>query len=629
MSSKRKAKDMEKKLCECKQCKSSIEQRQPVSARTISRHLKKQAQEEKNLLDAIDRLEARRLQDALEMTCVDANIGSDSVNNNAVGNAPHDNIEDTGVNYTEDHVANDDYVSSSDDSTIDVELDDGLRMFPDEFNFGELQYSECMFDEIAEYVNRSQEEIDQITPSVNDEPIIDTDVNQQHLLEQNGIPAGIISNDRQLSFKSDLHILLKDLLKSNLREVESIKKVFGNTILLVGMKHYISKSAISQILKCVSSLTESICGVSLCPSTLYQVESDFLNYWKSNVCVRVICKKCGHAYPLLNTSVQVFCSYCQFKRNVKVVCKAELYSKVKEKFVPRSLFYYFPLEASLRRLISYPNFIDNCKYGIERIANPLSDLMDIYDGSVCEKRYRDECLKYLNGELDYFPLYLIFNSDGFTAFNRSSRSSWVFNFSIANLHRSIRYKGELSIVWTVTELLSHGFSGVLDTLVEELQKVYNGIVVNGITFKAKLILVCCDVPAVRKMLGFVNFNATIPCTFCKHAFRRISSSNERNIESDNGNEIEADQEADNSLSKPDFSDFGFKTSGLKTHEELKACNVEYSQATSVKARKEVEQKYGFKTSPFFSLDYLDVMDVQSIDSMHLFGEIFYGNYFSY
>jgi hypothetical protein len=39
--------------------------------------------------------------------------------------------------------------------------------------------------------------------------------------------------------------------------------------------------------------------------------------------------------------------------------------------------------------------------------------MDLYDGSTCQKMYQEECVKYMDGEIDYFPLYLIFNADGF------------------------------------------------------------------------------------------------------------------------------------------------------------------------------------------------------------------------
>ncbi len=119
--------------------------------------------------------------------------------------------------------------------------------------------------------------------------------------------------------------------------------------------------------------------------------------------------------------------------------------------MPKFIFHFFPLSSLLKRLILYPNFVSNCLYGIQRIAlSTGSELMDIFDGNICQKNFKQECIDFLQGRLDYFPLYLIFNSDGFAPYDRSNRSSWVFNFSIGNLHRSLRFKEEfITLVWSV------------------------------------------------------------------------------------------------------------------------------------------------------------------------------------
>jgi hypothetical protein len=165
-----------------------------------------------------------------------------------------------------------------------------------------------------------------------------------------------------------------------------------------------------------------------------------------------LCSKCGLAHEeVKNNSSQVFCRGVASERNTIVPCKTELYQQKKSKYVPKFIFHFFPLSSLLKRLILYPNFVSNCLYGIQRIAlSTGSELMDIFDGNICQKNFKQECIDFLQGRLDYFPLYLIFNSDGFAPYDRSNRSSWVFNFSIGNLHRSLRFKEEfITLVWSV------------------------------------------------------------------------------------------------------------------------------------------------------------------------------------
>jgi len=69
----------------------------------------------------------------------------------------------------------------------------------------------------------------------------------------------------------------------------------------------------------------------------------------------------------------------------------------------------------------------------------------------------------------------------------------------------------------------------LKPLIDELKYLNNGILIKtpelifSITLRARLLCVACDVPAARKVCGFMGHNATQGCSRCKKAFPRRES----------------------------------------------------------------------------------------------------------
>ncbi len=286
-----------------------------------------------------------------------------------------------------------------------------------------------------------------------------------------------------------------------------------------------------------------------------------------------------------------------------------LYDIRNGKSYPKVPFYCFPLKCLMTNFLENNEFLENMRYGIKRIAYSSGDIMDIYDGKVCQRLYKEECVQYLSGTLDYFPIYLMFNSDGFVTSERKQKSLWGFNFSFVNLPRALRFKKEFTLVWSIVHAYEFGFEGILDALVNELEVLNEGFEVNGIKFKVKLIMTCCDLPAARKMLGFASYNALIPCSFCKHKFPRFDNSQSNN-------------DSNSFSTKPNFCGLDFKVSGPKLHSELKQVAADYQNAPTESERKSIEKENGFSTTPFLRLPYFDIVDVQTIDGMHLFGNIF-------
>ena len=69
---------------------------------------------------------------------------------------------------------------------------------------------------------------------------------------------------------------------------------------------------------------------------------------------------------------------------------------------------------------------------------------------------------------------------------------------------------------------------LLTPLVEELLILnQEGFDINGFEVKGRLLQVCCDIPASRKIGGFYSFTARRGCNKCLKAFPRINSSQVR------------------------------------------------------------------------------------------------------
>jgi hypothetical protein len=383
------------------------------------------------------------------------------------------------------------------------------------------------------------------------------------------------------------------------KHIEAFSSFTSAALQQVSNKRKWSKAGLEDILSALSEGSESIFGASLFPKSVHMLEKESDVFWKRNDTKRILCNTCGSSYSS-DCASDSLCSYKRYVGNRLSRCDSALFGvNAKGKRVPLKVFTYFPLKNSLARILERPKVFRKCIYGIQRIACAGRDITDIYEGSMFQDNYKDECIKYLSNDLDYVPIYLMLNCDGFIPFkHRPKHSSWVFIITICNLPRALRNKEEFSIIWTVAQPPSGGFSGILDDLVTDLERVFEGFFVNGKKCKAKVVMTCCDLPASRKLLGFTAINSTVACQFCKHQWPRQNSQ----------------------AIVPDFSDCSsFLNSGLKTHSELCESAAEYRACTTETARVEIAQISGFKDSPFLRLPYFDLIEVQTLDIMHLLG----------
>ena len=283
-------------------------------------------------------------------------------------------------------------------------------------------------------------------------------------------------------------------------------------------------------------------------------------------------------------------------------CGAKLLKKIKTrkglKLVPIKVYPYQPLVNCLSYLASRPGFLELCEaWRTKSCTAELSDthLSDIYDGRVWEE-YK------LNGFLTAPYCYLVtLNLDWFQPYSHIEYSVGVIYLAIQNLPRSERYKEENIMLVGLIPGPSEPkltVNSYLSPLVEELQLAwFNGIKVKTcdgleVTFRLALSCVACDIPASRKVCGFLGHNATLGCNKC---YKEFSST---------------------SFGTTDYSGFNRDTWVLRTGQLHRQNCRELSKEVTKTGLKKSQSTYGVRYSALLSLPYFDAVRYTVVDVIH-------------
>jgi hypothetical protein len=118
---------------------------------------------------------------------------------------------------------------------------------------------------------------------------------------------------------------------------------------------------------------------------------------------------------------------------------------------------------------------------------------------------------------------LCLNVDWFQPFKHTKYGAVYL--AILNLPRSERYSADNTILLGVIpgpkepELTINTF---LEPLVDELLQLWNGVVMkthnSSVLVRSALLCVACDIPAARKVCGFVAHNSLLACSRCSKVF---------------------------------------------------------------------------------------------------------------
>ena len=197
-------------------------------------------------------------------------------------------------------------------------------------------------------------------------------------------------------------------------------------------------------------------------------------------------------------------------------------------------------------MIKRPGFLKLCNSWKNRNKHPRL-LVDIYDGTIWKKFNTVDGRSFLK---DPNNLALMMNVDWFQPYKRSPYSIGVIYFAILNLPRHLRFKPENVIAYSFIPGPNEPkgvMNSYLKILVEELKQLWQGVylsctgVFTQVRICAAVVLVACDTPATRKVLGFTSHNSIKGCSKCLISMRNARSQEHMTKGNDFENEGSSDE----------------------------------------------------------------------------------------
>ena len=247
----------------------------------------------------------------------------------------------------------------------------------------------------------------------------------------------------------------------------------------------------------------------------------------------VCCPSCSALYnmedcldtQLNGNTVSKLCPFIRFplhpQKQYRKACATTLLKTVRTSagtttLYPRMTYCYRSIIDSLQQLILRDNFFSDCEKWRNRSVQD-SILEDIYDGQI----WKD--FKEYDGKPFFsvpFNFGLTLNIDWFQPFKRTNYSVGAIYVAIQNLPREQRFLSENTILVGIIPCEpSKVINTILEPLVNDLLKLWDGVIMesstsNKVIVRAALICVSCDIPAARKVCGFVGHRARKGCNKC-------------------------------------------------------------------------------------------------------------------
>lgn len=276
---------------------------------------------------------------------------------------------------------------------------------------------------------------------------------------------------------------------------------------------------------------------SIFPENMYQLskllKSNVLEFKQYVVCTRCYAlydfDDCFHVVEGLWITNR--CSYVEFPNHrlphLRKRCDQPLLKQINNEssniLVPYKIYCYKSLQSSLSYFVKRDNFEDLYEQWRKRETKE-GILYDIFDGRIWHE---------FNGiKYDFFTeegnYGCILNVDWFQPYKHTHYSIGVLYLAFFNLPRNQRFRREnVLLIGIIPDMTVEPKTNTfLTPLVEELKKAWSeGFFMYSFKspnmlkcFKLALLCVGCDVPASRKLCGFLGHSATAGCIKCKKKF---------------------------------------------------------------------------------------------------------------
>ena len=297
-------------------------------------------------------------------------------------------------------------------------------------------------------------------------------------------------------------------------------------------------AAFFQLLGSLTSIPLLIAVAAALPATLYLLKK-YLSYDTESFLKYTVCPSCFSLYKIDDCFVEdesgeripKKCAHIKFprhpQRNYRLPCGTPLLTKVhmsggKVKYVPRYTYSYQSIKVSLQRLLNQPGLAEQLEHWRSRHRKEGS-MSDIYDGQVWEDFQSQKYDRFLSNKRCYG---LMLNFDFFQPYKHVPESYGVFYMTLVNLPREQRENILLVGIIPAFEHEPSSLNSFLEPLVQELKQFWRpGIRLFTtespkfrLLFRVALMCVACDIPAARKVCGFMGHGATLGCSRCLKEF---------------------------------------------------------------------------------------------------------------
>ena len=349
--------------------------------------------------------------------------------------------------------------------------------------------------------------------------------------------------------------------------------------------------------------------ILLFPTTIYMLHR-ISNLKRDEFEKFVVCPKCAKLYHLdecierkHGTILPKKCSNVVFPQGRAKHCGSKLVDKVilnndVTKFYPLKVYCWKSIISQLESILQRTGIPELCEQWRRREVLE-SVLSDVYDGEVWKNFMWSDGNPFFSVERHSG---LMLNVDWFQPFKRrSDYSVGVIYFVIMNLPRSERFKFENVILGGIIPSLEsepklHTF---LEPCVDELNGPWKGVRMSTslspvpLRVVAALLCVAADIPATRKVCGFVGHSANKACSKCLNFF------------------------PGGFQEKKDFSGFQRRPLWPKRDGVSHKRNCEKLKAAKSQSEYDrLSRLYGVHYSALCKLNYFDCVRFHVIDPMH-------------
>ena len=351
------------------------------------------------------------------------------------------------------------------------------------------------------------------------------------------------------------------------------------------------------------------------PTTLYTLRKQLKQ--NSSYTTYIVCPRCHSLYKEseclpVTDSVGAFspmCDYVEYPNHPQIArrkkCGTNLLKQVKigqrYKYVPRKVYVYYNIISSLQRLVSRPNFIQQCDEWRKLCTNiPHGYLTDVFDGRLWHEWGKQSNISFLD-----VPGNLLFmlNIDWFQPFEHTQYSVGVIYLVIQNLPRAVRFKPEnVIIVSTIPGPKEPDYNHLnpyLKSMVDDLLLLWEGVnfetphsMLSSKLIRAALCYISSDLPATRKVCGFYGYHAHYGCSKCLKVFPSTFGT------------------------APNYSGFNRSSWTMRAMDDHRLSAERVKNANTRSARESAEHEAGVRYSELLRLPYLDLVRCHLVDPMH-------------